>query len=242
MKLCIFGSSGRMGTRIGEEAGDSVIARYDLVPPGTKADIPLPEEVEVVMDFSLPAAWKDLDRLLSPSSAALVTGTTGLGPLEKEMLAAWASARAVFVSSNMSIGIYVLGKLLAYAGEMLAGDFDLEIVECHHSGKVDSPSGTALTLAGIWENCGGGNRRILGRSGAAGPRSPEETGIHSLRGGDVAGDHQLYLLGKGERLLLSHSATGRRTFAAGALKAAEYVNGKAPGIYTMDDLMRRNGS
>ena len=239
MKLCVFGSEGRMGRLVKDEAGDSVIACYDVIPPGRKADIPIPDEVDVVIDFSLPSAWKDLDRLLFPSSAALVTGTTGLGFIEKEMLADWAKRRAVFVSSNMSIGIYVLGKLLESAAEMLAGDFDLEIVECHHSGKVDSPSGTALTLFDIWEKSGGGRRKMLGRSGPAGPRSSDETGIHSLRGGDVTGDHQLYLLGKGERLLLSHSATGRRTFAAGALKAAEYVNGKAPGIYTMDDLMGR---
>jgi 4-hydroxy-tetrahydrodipicolinate reductase len=239
MKLCVFGSEGRMGRLVRDEAGDSVIACYDVIPPGRKADIPIPDEVDVVIDFSLPSAWKDLDRLLFPSSAALVTGTTGLGFIEKEMLAGWAKKRAVFVSSNMSIGIYVLGKLLESAAEMLAGDFDLEIVECHHSGKVDSPSGTALTLFDIWEKNGGGRRKMLGRSGPAGPRSSDETGIHSLRGGDVTGDHQLYLLGKGERLLLSHSATGRRTFAAGALKAAEYVNGKAPGIYTMDDLVGR---
>ncbi|MCD4700814.1 MAG: 4-hydroxy-tetrahydrodipicolinate reductase [Candidatus Aegiribacteria sp.] len=242
MKLCVFGSEGRMGRLLREEAGDSVIACYDMIPPGTKTDVPLPDEVDVVLDFSLPSAWNDLDRLLSCSSAALVTGTTGLGAREKEMLAGWAKARAVFASSNMSIGIYVLGKLLGLAGEMLAGDFDLEIVECHHSGKVDSPSGTALTLVEIWEKYGGGTKRMFGRSGPAGPRSCGETGIHSLRGGDITGDHQLHLLGKGERLLLSHSATGRRTFAAGALKAAEYVNGKTPGIYTMDDLMRRNGS
>jgi len=241
MKLCVFGSSGRMGRLLREEAGDSVVACYDVIPPGMKVDVPLPEEIDVVMDFSLPSAWKDLDRLLSTSAAALVTGTTGLGDREKKMLAGWAKVRPVFASSNMSIGIYVLGKLLAYAGEMLAEDFDLEIVECHHSGKVDSPSGTALAFVEIWENSGGGSRRIFGRSGQAGPRSHDETGIHSLRGGDVAGDHQLHLLGKGERLLLSHSATGRRTFAAGALKAAEFLNGKAPGIYTMDDLIRRNG-
>ena len=240
MKLCIFGSEGRMGRLLREEAGDSVVACYDVIPPGTMADVPLPEDIDVVLDFSLPSAWKDLDRLLFGNSAALVTGTTGLGFHEMELLAGWAKVRAVFASSNMSVGIYVLGKLLAYAGEMLAGDFDLEILECHHGGKVDSPSGTALTLAGIWEECGGGSRKMFGRSGAAGPRSPVETGIHSMRGGDVAGDHQLHLLGKGERLMLSHSATGRRTFASGALKAAEYINGKAPGIYTMDDLIRRS--
>ncbi|MEN8208034.1 MAG: 4-hydroxy-tetrahydrodipicolinate reductase [Candidatus Fermentibacteria bacterium] len=241
MKLCVFGSEGRMGRLLREEAGDSVVACYDVISPGIRVDVPLPEEVDVVLDFSLPSAWKDLDRLLSGSSAALVTGTTGLGYPEMELLAEWAKVRAVFASSNMSVGVYVLGKLLAYAGEMLAEDFDLEIVECHHSGKIDSPSGTALTLAGIWENSGGGSRKVFGRSGAAGPRSAAETGIHSIRGGDVAGDHELHLLGKGERLLLSHSATGRRTFAAGALRAAEYVNGKSPGIYSMDDMMQRSG-
>jgi 4-hydroxy-tetrahydrodipicolinate reductase len=240
MKLCIFGSEGRMGRLLREEAGDSVAVCYDMIPPGMKAAVPLPFDIDVVLDFSLPSAWKDLNRLLSSSSAALVTGTTGLGPPEMDMLAGWAKNRAVFASSNMSVGIYVLGKLLAYAGEMLAGDFDLEIVECHHSEKIDSPSGTALTLAGIWESCGGGSRKVFGRSGAAGPRTSAETGIHSIRGGDVAGEHQLHLLGNGERLLLSHSATGRRTFAAGALRAAEYIKGKPPGIYTMDDLMRRS--
>lgn len=242
MELCVFGSEGRMGRLIREEAGDSVIACYDVVPPGRKADIPIPDEVDVVIDFSLPSAWRDLDILLNPVSAALVTGTTGLGYSEKQLLAKWAKERAVFVSSNMSIGIYVLGKLLESAAEMLADDFDLEIVECHHSGKVDSPSGTALSLSDIWEENGGGSRKMLGRSGPAGPRSSNETGIHSLRGGDVTGDHQLHLLGKGERLLLSHSATGRKTFAAGALKAAEYINNKSPGIYTMDDLMQRKDS
>jgi len=238
MKLCLFGSEGKMGQLIREEAGDSVVACYDRIPPGLKTDTPIPEEVDVVIDFSLPSAWNDLDKLLSPSSASLVTGTTGLGYTEKEMLARWARDRAVFVSSNMSIGIYVLGKLLASAAKMLAGDFDLEIVECHHSKKVDSPSGTALTLFEIWEKSGGGGRKVYGRSGQTGPRPSGEIGIHSLRGGDVVGDHQLYLLGKGERLLLSHSATGRRTFAAGALKAAEFVNDKPPGIYTMDDMMQ----
>jgi len=242
MKLCIFGSEGRMGKLIREEAGDSVIACYDVIPPGIGSYTPVPEAVDVVLDFSLPSAWKDLDRLLDTTSAALVTGTTGLGPSEKEMLISWSGERAVFSSSNMSIGIYVLGKLLATAGQMLAEDFDLEIVECHHAGKVDSPSGTALALNDIWKKNGGGNRETLGRSGKTGPRPHDETGIHSIRGGDVAGDHQLHLLGKGERLLLAHMATGRSTFATGALKAAEFVIGKTPGLYSMDDLMNGSGN
>ena len=117
MKLCVFGSEGRMGRLIRQEAGDSVVACYDLVPPGTPPDVPLPDDVEVVLDFSLPSAWKDLDRLLKGSSAALVTGTTGLGTEHREMLGAWALERAVFAAANMSVGIHVLGRLLDLAAK-----------------------------------------------------------------------------------------------------------------------------
>lgn len=237
MKLCVFGSEGRMGRLIREAAGDSVAACYDAVPPGTPPDVPLPGEVEVVLDFSLPSAWTDLDRLLSGSRAALVTGTTGLGPSHRARLERWATERPVFASSNMSVGIYALGRLLKLAGKMLAEDFVLELVEIHHGSKVDSPSGTALSLVDIWEECTGGGSRTMGRSGPTGPRKPDETGIHSLRGGDVTGEHQLHLLGAGERLGLTHIATGRMTFVRGALKAAEFLLGRPPGLYSMADMM-----
>ncbi len=237
MNICVFGSEGRMGQLVREEAGKSVIARYDRTPPGASVDIPLPPEVDTVIDFSLPSAWRDLDKLLHGTSAGLVSGTTGLGNTEMELLRKWSSERPVFFASNMSMGIYVLGRLLQTAASMLSDDFDLEIVEFHHRGKIDSPSGTALSLYEIWEKNSGGNKIMHGRSGSAGPRSPDETGIHSVRGGDIVGDHQLYLLGDGEKLLLSHSATGRRTFAVGALKAADFIYGKPPGLYSMGDMM-----
>ncbi|MBN2587920.1 MAG: 4-hydroxy-tetrahydrodipicolinate reductase [Candidatus Fermentibacteraceae bacterium] len=237
MRLCVFGSEGRMGRLIRDEAGDSVVACYDRVPPGTPPEVRLPDDVDVILDFSLPSAWGDLDLLMSPSRAALVTGTTGLGPSHMEMLDRWAGERAVFASANMSRGIYVLGRLLELAGRMLSRDFSLEVVEIHHGGKVDSPSGTALKLADIWESFAGQGVRTMGRSGSVGPRKPVEIGMHSLRGGDVAGEHQLHLLGEGERLVLTHMITGRRTLALGALRAAEFLIGKEPGLYSMDDLM-----
>lgn len=239
MKLCVFGSQGRMGKLVREEAGDSVIACYDARPPGRSPVEPLPGETDVVIDFSLPSAWHDLDTLLSSGDAALVSGTTGLGPSEEKMLRSWSRQRPVFYSSNMSRGIYVLGKLLKQAALMLKDQFSLEIVEYHHSGKVDSPSGTALTLAEIWRSAEGGGELVMGRSGPAGPREDEEIGIHSVRGGDVTGDHELNLLGQGERLCLSHSATGRRTFALGALRAAQFLRGMEPGLYGMEDMMNK---
>ncbi|MCD4848170.1 MAG: 4-hydroxy-tetrahydrodipicolinate reductase [Candidatus Aegiribacteria sp.] len=239
MKICVFGSEGRMGRLVREEAGSSIIACYDITTPGNSVDGKLPPEVDTVIDFTLPSAWEDLDKLLQGNTAGLVSGTTGLGNAEMELLRKWSSVRPVFFSSNMSMGIFVLGRLLQTAASMLADDFDLEIVEFHHSGKIDSPSGTALTLLNIWEKNGGGKKITYGRSGPAGPRSPDETGIHSVRGGDIVGDHQLYLLGDGEKLLLSHSATGRRTFAIGALKAADFIFGKPPGLYSMEDMMSK---
>lgn len=238
MKIAVFGSEGRMGLLVRQEAENSAVACYDSISPGLSVDVPLPPEVDVVVDFSIPEAWTDLDRLLSGTTAGLVTGTTGLTDDHLNLLTRWSDERPVFWASNMSRGIYVLGKLLGSAASMLSGDFDLEIVEYHHSGKVDSPSGTALTLLEHWIENGGGDRPVHGRSGPAGPRGRDETGIHSVRGGDVAGDHQLHLLGDGERLLLAHSATGRRTFAVGALKAADFIKGKPPGLYSMDDMMQ----
>jgi 4-hydroxy-tetrahydrodipicolinate reductase len=159
-----------------------------------------------------------------------------------ELLRKWSLERPVFHSSNMSQGIHVLGKLLDLAAGMLSRDFSLEVVEIHHGGKVDSPSGTALSLVEIWEGHAGGGQRIMGRCGAVGPREKDEIGIHSLRGGDVPGEHQLHLLGSGERLVLAHSATGRRTFVRGALRAAEFLIGREPGLYSMDDMMRGGGT
>lgn len=239
MKLCVFGSQGRMGTLVRREAGDSVVACYDSRPPGRSSAEPLSKEVDVVVDFSLPSAWNDLDTLLRSGGAALVSGTTGLEAPQEEMLVKWSRERPVFYSSNMSRGIFVLGKLLEQAASMLKDQFSLEIVEYHHSGKVDSPSGTALALAEIWKRSEGGSELVMGRSGPAGPRGAEEIGVHSVRGGDVAGDHELHLLGQGERLRLTHSATGRRTFALGALRAAQFVCGREPGLYGMEDMMNQ---
>lgn len=235
--IAVFGGEGRMGRLVRGLAGDAVLASYDTVPPGLSCDRPLPPGVDTVIEFSLPGAWPDLDRLLAGNRAALVSGTTGLGASDEALLRKWAGERAVFRSANMSVGIHVLGRLLRTAGRLLSDRFDLEVVEIHHGGKLDSPSGTALHLADIWESAGGGGRRVTGRSGRSGPRDRAETGIHALRGGDVAGEHQLHLLGQGERLLLAHSTTGRQTLAEGALRAARFLAGKPPGLYGMDDLL-----
>ncbi len=233
--IALFGSEGRMGAEVLREAGDAVVARYDSAPGALDPETPLPDAVDVVMDFSAPAAWADLDRLLEGAApgVSLVSGTTGIGDDGRRTLERWAEGRAVLWSPNMSLGILVLGRLVDSACRMLGEGFDVEIVELHHRGKVDSPSGTALSLAGMT----GAAEVVFGRRGAAGPRPAGQLGVHAVRGGDVPGEHQVHLLGEGERLTLTHAATSRRVFAIGALRAAAFLSGKSPGLYGMGDLI-----
>jgi 4-hydroxy-tetrahydrodipicolinate reductase len=223
------------------ERGFEVAACFDITGEGNQG--PLPDRVSVVVDFSAPSAFEALGKLLEGSRAALVSGTTGLGGREKSLLSEWSSTRAVFHSPNMSTGVYVLSRLVFEAGRLLDERFDLEIVETHHRGKVDSPSGTALKMLESWAaGTGRAVRPVYGRSGKTGPRDPGEAGIHSVRGGDVPGDHEIHLLGDGERLTLTHRVSGRRTFSLGALAAARFIEGKPAGLYGMDDLVGESRS
>lgn len=230
MKCAVFGALGRMGRLLTEEAplfSIEITAGLDRGSPPV-----LPAGTDIVLDFSSPDAWKDLDTVLDCSPAGLVSGTTGLGPDALSMLRRWSLERPVFHSPNMSTGVFVLNSLVRKARDMLGEGFDLEVVEIHHRNKEDSPSGTALSLIQ-----GMPGHRVLGRNGFTGRRPRGDIGVHSLRGGDVPGEHQVHLMGDGERLCLTHSATGRRVFALGALRAALFLIGKPPGLYGMEDML-----
>lgn len=210
----IFGARGRMGGLIQSEAGEDVkiVQLFDEGSP-----LQLHPEVEVVVDFSLPDAWDSLDTLLQNSRAALVSGTTGLHERQLRLLEKWSSERPVFYSSNMSIGVYVLDKIMKQAELLLDESFQRELIEFHHRGKLDSPSGTALSLLRNW---------------------PSNTPAHSIRGGDIAGEHHLHYMGNGERLVLSHIATDRKIFAIGAVRAVKFISQKSePGLYGMGDML-----
>ncbi len=228
-RVAIFGADGRMGRLAAEEAS----GRLDLVQTfDTGDELILNPLVEVVVDFSLPSAWKNLNTLIAGSDAALVSGTTGLGEDERGMLEKWAAKRPVFYSSNMSVGIHVLGKLMETASGMLGDSFDRELIEFHHGKKKDSPSGTALSLLNKWDG-----EKVYGRHGNTGERESGTVGVHAVRGGDVIGEHHLYFLGEGERLTISHIATDRKVFALGAVRAAQFIAGKPPGLYGMEDML-----
>ncbi|MCB9795610.1 MAG: 4-hydroxy-tetrahydrodipicolinate reductase [Alphaproteobacteria bacterium] len=192
---------------------------------------------DVIIDFSLPEGTRAL--LDSAPGCALVIGTTGLGDALRADLRAYAERHPVVLASNFSTGVNLLLGLVAQAAA-LAPDYHVEIVEMHHRHKVDAPSGTALSLGRAVAEARGQSLSSLavhGREGRTGARSDQEIGFHSLRGGDVAGEHTVYLAGPGERLSLGHLATSRSAFAGGALRAARWVVGQAPGLYDMQDVL-----
>jgi 4-hydroxy-tetrahydrodipicolinate reductase len=171
---------------------------------------------DVVVDFSAPGATLALAPIAMAAGSAVVSGTTGLGDEAREALDRAAARVPVLWEPNMSLGVHVLTELVSRASSALA-DWDAEIVETHHRAKKDAPSGTALRLA-----------ESMGRA---------QMGMHSLRGGDVVGDHAVHFLGGGERLELVHRATNRDVFAHGALRAARWIVGRPPGRYALRDVL-----
>ena len=194
----------------------------------------------VVIDFSGASAVADVAGAATRAGAALVSGTTGLGEDAKAALDRASAHIAVLWEPNMSVGVHVLGELVRRAVAALGPTFDIEIVETHHRMKMDAPSGTALRLAESAAQARGDMRLVHGRGGplAGSPaRAPNEIGIHSVRGGDVVGDHSVHLIGDGERLELVHRATSRDVFAHGALRAARWIHEKPAGRYALADVI-----
>jgi 4-hydroxy-tetrahydrodipicolinate reductase len=198
------------------------------------------QHADVLVDFTAHEVTVPFARLCAQHKKAMIIGTTGHTGAEREELLKISTQVPMVWSSNFSTGVNALFWLTRKAAEILGPDYDLEIVEMHHRMKKDAPSGTAQTLAQI---LAGARRQQLdkvarhGREGMVGQRTASEIGIHSVRGGDVVGDHTVIFATTGERLELTHKASSRETFAAGALRAAQWVVGKPPGLYDMQDVL-----
>jgi 4-hydroxy-tetrahydrodipicolinate reductase len=196
---------------------------------------------EVVIDFSLAPAVAQLVAVAAKNGVALVIGTTNLDALTVTALEKAATRVPVLWARNMSLGVQVLAELVETAIQRLGPGFDAEIVEVHHRHKVDAPSGTALRLADAVKAARPESKLLYGRHGQPGARSDNEVGVMALRGGDVIGDHTVFLFGNGERLELTHRATSRDLFAHGAVAAARYLVGKKPGMYSIADVVGSQG-
>ncbi len=202
---------------------------------------PAVEACDVVVDFSFHEATLGFARLAARSGKAMVIGTTGHSPGDRKAVGALSERIPMVWASNYSTGVNALFWLARKAAEILGPGFDLEVIEMHHRHKRDAPSGTAATLAEILAQVRNLDPQAdlrHGRQGIPGARSSREIGMHSLRGGDVVGDHAVICAGEGERLELAHRAASRDTFAQGALRAAKWIRGKAPGpVYSMQDVL-----
>ena len=238
-KVVIHGSRGRMGQTLIDCAarmeGIRVVGEID-------EDDDLASVVadgDGVIDFSFHSVTPAVAALCADHGKALVIGTTGHTEDEKTVILDHASNIPIVWASNYSTGVNALFWLTRKAAEILGPGFDLEVVEMHHRHKVDAPSGTAATLGEILLDVREHQKDALrhGRQGIVGARTDEEVGMHSLRGGDVVGDHTVVCAGSGERLELTHRAVSRDTFANGALRAAQWVVVREPGLYTMQHVL-----
>ncbi len=194
----------------------------------------------VLIDFSAPEATLAHLEAAARAGSSAVVGTTGFSTAQQTQVEALTRRVPCVQASNMSVGVTLLSEIVEQAVRRLGATFDIELSEIHHRHKKDAPSGTALTLARAAARGRGvalDEVGLYGREGLVGERSDTEIGVLALRGGDVVGDHTVYLLGPGERIELTHRAHSRDGFAAGALRAAVWLSGRPAGLYSMRDVL-----
>jgi 4-hydroxy-tetrahydrodipicolinate reductase len=226
IRISLFAPNGRMGKAIAAAVAED---------PGFAID---QDHGDVLVDFSAPAALeRSLDRALS-GGIPILLGTTGLGEGADERIAEAAKQIAVLRAANTSLGVNLLAELVERAAHVLGPDWDIEIAETHHRNKTDAPSGSALLLGdAAARGRGSPINAERGRDGTGLKRDAGAIGFASLRGGTVAGEHDVLFLGPEERLILSHRAESRMIFARGALAAARFLVGKPAGLYSMRDVI-----
>jgi 4-hydroxy-tetrahydrodipicolinate reductase len=240
MNLLITGKSGRMGQALLEaatQAQATVAATHDL---GQDLDAAF-QKADTAIDFTVHSFTPQVIAAALKHNTRLVIGTTGHTDEERQLIHDAAKSLPIVFASNYSVGVNTLFWLTRQAAQILTQDrFDIEVVEMHHRHKIDSPSGTARTLLEILnqETDTDYHADIThGRLGNIGPRKPREIGMHTLRGGDVVGDHTVLFAADGERVELTHKASSRMTFAAGAIRAALWLQSKPPGLYDMQNVL-----
>ncbi|MGD9109572.1 MAG: 4-hydroxy-tetrahydrodipicolinate reductase [Phycisphaerales bacterium] len=259
-KLTVVGACGRMGRLILSLAAEA--GRFEVVgaveqeghpdlgtdlsrligakETAVKLECRFPDACDVVIDFSGTEAAASVVDFCADKKIPLVMGTTGLSEAQRKKVENAAGVIPLIYGTNMSVGMNVLFSLVGKAASMLGDDYDIEIVEQHHRFKKDAPSGSALTLA---ENvCKATGRNYpgclnFGRHGKDALRKKDTIGIHAVRAGDIAGKHEVFFSTLGETVCLAHNAHTREGFARGALRAAEWLIGKSPGLYTMADVL-----
>lgn len=244
MKVILNGANGRMGKEVKaaiEKDGSMTIVAaidksFELSTAVQLTYFPAYDiGADVIIDFSHHSAIVEVAEYAKKFNVPVVLCTTGQTEEELDKVHELAKAVPVFFSANMSMGVALLCELAKKSAEVLP-DADIEIIEKHHSAKLDAPSGTALMLANAIKSVREKLTLMLGRSGRR-EREKNEIGIHAVRAGSIVGEHEVILATKNEIITVSHSAMSRSVFADGALAAAKWIKGKATGLYTMQDLI-----
>ncbi len=239
-KITITGSKGRMGQALIQCAAlDPELELVGTVDVGDQVEEAI-RAADVIIDFSFYDATRSIAEAAAREEKPIVIGTTGHSEEDVKAIRALSQTIPMVWASNYSTGVNTLFWLTRKATEILGENFDLEVVEMHHRHKQDAPSGTAATLAEILAEVRNLQLKEAirhGREGIVGARTNSEIGMHSMRGGDVVGDHTVIYANHGERLELTHKASSRDTFANGALRAAKWATSQNPGLYSMQDVL-----
>lgn len=250
VRVAIAGASGRMGLALLEAAAstegvtlgsavDLAASTWGGVSIGTDVASAL-KGADVLIDFTRPEGTLAHVRACLDARRAMVIGTTGLAPAQLDEIREAARTIPIVMAPNMSVGINVALKLVELASRALGPEYDVEVFEMHHRKKVDAPSGTALKLGEVAARARATTLEkdgVFTRRGTTGERKPGTIGFSVARGGDVVGDHTVYFAGPGERIEITHRSASRATYAQGAMRAAKFVSGRAPGLYDMDDVL-----
>lgn len=254
IKVGVYGGTGRVGNMLIEQLKIidgvelSTVYVVDEVNFIVADDVLITNSVEeflkscdLVIDFTIPKGTENLlETAMKLGGKALVIGTTGLETHQQNLLKEAGTKMPILYATNMSLGVAVLNNLVYKASKALK-DFDIEIVEMHHRHKVDSPSGTALTMAEFaakGRDLNLDDVRVSGRDGIIGARTNDEIAVMSLRGGDIVGEHTAGFYTDGEYIRLSHTATQRSTFAIGAIKAGKWLVDQDNGLYSIQDFLQ----
>jgi 4-hydroxy-tetrahydrodipicolinate reductase len=262
VRIAVAGGAGRMGrtlveavlgdaalelAAVLERAGHPALGREVGELVGLPCKLVLGADVaaalagaDVLIDFTRPEGTLAHLDACARLGKAMVIGTTGLSEAQKARVADAAKRVALVMAPNMAVGVNVTFKLAETAARILGDGYDVEIVEAHHRHKVDAPSGTALKLGEVIARALGRNLAdcaLHGRHGDSGERDPKTIGFHSIRGGDIVGEHTVIFAGAGERVEVAVRSSSRMTYALGALRAAKFLHGKKSGLFDMFDVL-----
>jgi len=266
IRIAITGAGGRMGKTLLEAVKQTggVESSVALERPGSSLvgvdagelagvgklgvtvvdDIAAADAFDVLIDFTRPEVTLANLAVCRQRGSAMVIGTTGFSDEQKAELAAAGKDIPIVFAPNMSVGVNLCLKLLETAAKVLGDTVDIEVIEAHHRHKVDAPSGTALRMGEVVADALGRDLKdcaVYGREGVTGERDRKTIGFETIRAGDIVGDHTVLFAADGERVEITHKASSRMTFASGAVRAAQWLEGQEPGLYDMQDVLGLNG-